>query len=557
MKDFALLKPIHRTLLPIALLALSILDGCHSSTSTTPTPDQLPPIASVAAHFVDVTDSAGLTYQWTIPGSRPLDILETIGNGCAFLDYDGDGNLDILLVGSTNALFKGDGHGHFADVSAQTGVDKIRGHYLGCAVGDYDNDGSPDIYLYGYKCGALLHNNAGSNFADISAAAGIAPQPWATSAAFIDIDNDGKLDLYVGDYLDFTAHSRLCKVNNIMTSCGPRYYPALIGHLYHNSGNGRFADVTNAWNAQKIFGKTLGIAVADFNATGRQSMYMANDAMAGNLLRNEGAHFKDEGMLSGTAVDIDGNAANGMGVDWGDYDNDGKLDLCVGTFSKQPDFVFHNDGNDLFSEQSAALGVSQPTIPYVTFGLKWLDYDNDGWLDLVLVNGHVQDNIEKTEASATYREPTLLMHNEQGHHFSNASTGLIGDAGKPIVGRGVAVGDYDNDGRVDMLIVDSEGKPLLLHNETPSTGNWLEVNLEGTKSNRDGQGALVTAEAGTVKLLRNCTTTGSYMSASDRRVHFGLGTSTSVDTLTIKWPKGDTQTLHGVKANQILTVHEP
>ncbi len=511
---------------------------------------------SGAARFADIADQAGLHYRWTISGKHPLNILQTIGNGCAFLDYDNDGNLDILLVGPKLALYKGDGHGHFTDVTHETGLDEIHGHLLGCAVGDYDNDGYEDIYITAYRGGVLLHNEHGKRFRDVTKESGIQPQQWGTSASFVDVDNDGKLDLYVCDYAKFGPNDpQLCPNNGIMTSCGPRFYKEERGHLYHNLGNGRFADVSVAWGIPAVHGKGLGVAAGDYDGSGRVSLALANDEVAGDLMQNQGKRFKEVGADSGTAYNNDGNVHGGMGVDWGDYDNDGRLDLVVATFQHEAKCVYHNDGGGLFTESSAPLGMADRTQPYVAFGTKFIDYDNDGWLDLILANGHVQDNIADIDKSATYRQATVLLHNENGHAFSDAGISAGPALAKPIVGRGLAIGDFDNDGRMDVLIVDSEGAPLLLHNETAPVGHWLLLRLQGTMSNRDGIGAMVTVEAGGRKLLRRCATDGSYMSASDRRIHVGLGTATTA-TVTVHWPSGHTDVFKDVPCDRVFTLQE-
>jgi hypothetical protein len=505
-----------------------------------------------------VTQRAGINYQWVISGRRPLDVLQTIGNGCAFLDYDNSGNLSILLVGPKLALYKGDGHGNFEDVTHQTGLDKIHGNFLGCAVGDYDNDGYDDIYLTAYRGGALLHNEHGTGFKDVTKDAGIAPQPWGTSAGWADIDGSGRLSLYIGNYAVFgpTTKPQLCPDHHLMSACGPRYYTPLPGVLYQNLGGGKFRDVTAKWNAGKTSGRILGVAFADFDGSNKQSLYLANDEIAGDLLKNAGGQFTDVGGSSGTAYDANGNKHGGMGTDWGDYDNDGRLDLAVGTFQKEDKCIYHNDGSGLFTEQSVMLGLALPAIPYVTFGVKWLDADNSGWLDLMTANGHVQDNIDQIDKSTSYREPTELFYNQQGKRFTDIRSALTGPAGRPIVGRGLAIGDYDNDGRIDALVVDSEGTPILLHNETPNAGHWLEIALVGTRDNRDGLGSLITVEAGGSKRVRLCQTDGSYMSASDRRVHIGLGKSGIADTVSVRWPSGHVDTYKNLAANHMVTLRE-
>jgi enediyne biosynthesis protein E4 len=541
--------------------------GCQSNTAAAGASTAGTPAISVAAatttgadaspaRLRDVAASAGLEYRWTPRDKRPLTILGTIGNGCAFLDYDDDGNLDILLVGYQPALFRGDGKGKFARVSALPALPEAR--FLGCAVGDYDNDGYPDIYLTAYREGRVLRNNGGKSYADVTANCGIPAQRWASSASFVDVDRDGLLDLYVANYAVFDGNTKpqRCDFAGIQSSCGPRFYEPEKGKLYRNLGGGKFRDVTVASGAGDVHGRGLGVACADYDDSGQDSIAVANDEIPGDLLRNRGGgKFVNEGEIAGTARNSEGAPYGGMGVDWGDYDNDGRLDLFVGTFQNEVKTLYHNDGDGVFTNRSGEMRMDDKALPYVTFGTKFLDVDNDGLLDLILANGHVQDNMERIDSALTYRQPVVLLRN-RGTHFDDLTpTALSGLP--PVVGRGLATGDYDNDGKVDVLIVDSEGKPLLLHNETATAGNYLSVALTGAgKSGRSAHGARVTAELpdGT-KLSRHCQTDGSYLSASDRRVHFGLGAATLVN-LTIRWPSGKVTQRNGVATNRRVDVSE-
>lgn len=543
-----------RRLLTASLLLLALwASGCRRQTATS-SPGRG---SDAGPRFRDVAAQAGIDYRWSIAGKRPLNILQTIGNGCAFLDYDNDGNLDLLLVGPQPALYRGDGHGHFVDVSRETGIDRVHGHLLGCAVGDYDNDGYPDIYMTAYRGGVLLHNDHGRRFVDVTASSGIPSQPWATSAAFVDVDRDGRLDLYICNYAKFgPTDTQLCGNNGIMTSCGPRFYQPEMGHIYRNLGGGRFQNADRLWNTAGIHGKGLGVACADFDASGFPSIALANDEAPGDLLHNRKGRFSEIGVDSCTAFNKDGSVHGGMGVDWGDYDGDGSLDLAVGTFQNEAKCIYHNDGNGIFTESSGKLGLLGRTQSFVTFGVKFLDYDNDGRLDLILANGHVQDNIAEIDRGSSYRQPTVLLHNEGGRNLRDVSARAGEAINRPIVGRGLAVGDYDNDGRVDVLLVDSEGSPLLLHNETETAGHWLSIRLEGSRSNRDGIGARVTvAVPGGNPLVRYCSTDGSYMSASDRRVHVGLGDQVKGD-ITVRWPSGLLERFAFDKPDQIVTLRE-
>jgi hypothetical protein len=421
-------------------------------------------------------------------------------------------------------------------------------------VGDYDNDGFEDIYLYGYRCAALLHNEHGRRLVDVTRVMGLSPRQWGTAAAFADVDNDGRLDLYVGDYVQFGPDSlQYCPINHINTACGPKKYAAEHGTLYRNTGT-RFVDVTHAWGADADAGKILGVAFADYDGSGHESLATANDEAPGSLLHNAGKRFTDEGVATGVAFDQNGYVHGGMGIDWGDYDNDGKLDLLVATYQQEVKSLYHN-GGALFTDNAIPLGLAMKTSPYVAFGAKFIDADNDGWLDILFTNGHTEDNAAEVTPGASFRQPTLLFHNRQGTAFDNLPDALPGPAGQPIVGRGLAIGDFDNDGRMDALVVDSEGAPLLLHNETTGAGNWLLCRLVGTHCNRDGIGALLRFDAGGTKLLRRCGTDGSYMSASDRRVHVGLGAVAKAD-IEVRWPDGHIDRFRDVQANRIITLEE-
>ena len=561
------LLPFHALPCAAALLA-ALLTGCRHDAAPPPTaPMATAPAAVTPAGpplFSNVAEQAGLHYQWVVAGKRPLNILQTIGNGCAFLDYDNSGNLSVLLVGTDHiALFHGDGHGHFTDVSQAMGLDTLKGHFLGCAVGDYDGDGYDDVYISGYRTGLLLHNEGGKRFRDVTQEAGLKPQPWGTSAAWAEtVPGSGKLDLFVANYAVFGPKDpQLCPSHGIPTSCGPRYYVPLKGVLYRNKGGGHFADVSAAAGIPATSGRGLGVAWAPLEPGEAPSLAIANDEMAGDLMRPDSkaaAHYTNIGPQAGTAFDRDGQIHGGMGTDWGDYAEDGKLDLFVATFQGEAKSLYHNDGQGQFSDVSYRTGLALTSIPHVAFGCKLFDYDNDGHLDVILANGHVQDNIHDIDSSATYKQTLQLFRNSGTTPVTFDDTSAQGGPAfaQPLVGRGLAVGDFDNDGKQDVLVVDSEGQPLLLHNECVNAGHWLGVRLIGTKSNRDGIGALLTAQIGPRRLLRLCHTDGSYMSASDRRVHFGLGAATTVDRLTIRWPSGLMQTLKNLPVDKFITVRE-
>lgn len=543
--------------LPLATSAFALavvsLTGCNNK----PTNKSIP-VATSDVQFANVTEQAGLgTYAWTPREKRPLTILGTIGNGAAFIDVDNDDNLDILLVGKKTTLFRGDGKGKFTEDPAALG--NPQGYFLGCAVGDYDNDGFQDIYLTGYRDGRLYKNMGGKKFTDVTAGSGLTKQPWGTSASFADFNRDGMLDLYVANYAIFGKNvmPQLCSFNGIMSSCGPRFYDPERGTLFIATAAWKFSDLSVKTGAKKVSGRGLGVAVLDFDFSGQDSIAIANDELPGDLLKNTGMKFTNEGANSGTAYDGEGRAHGGMGIDWGDYDNDGKPDLVVATFSHEVKSLYHNEGGGFFIDKSTMTGLSDTVQPFITFGIKFFDANNDGFIDLLLSNGHVQDNIADVDKSSTYPQPIFFMQNIEGKRFEdrNATSGV----GKlaPIVGRGLTVGDYDNDGLVDALVVDSEGKPVLLHNESKNAGHYVRLRLEGNKSPRSAHGALVriTLPDGRT-LLRHCQTDGSYMSASDVRVHVGIGSNTSIKSIEVTWPSGTKTMLTDVPIDKTCTVTE-
>jgi hypothetical protein len=554
----------------MAAVAL-VLWGCRRETAANVVsapppagPDIAGALAAAArpapAAFEDVATSAGLLYRWTIAGARPMNILQSIGYGCAFLDYDNDGNLDVLLVGPSLALYRGDGHGRFTDVTREAGLNRLHGDFRGCCVGDYDNDGFDDVFISAYGGGTLLHNVRGRRFEDVTTRAGVGQHGWATSCVFTDLDNDGLLDLFVGHYVGFGPKSQqLCNYGGRMAACAPGAYGAEKGRVYRNLGNGRFTDMTSAWGFDAAHGKVLAAAVCPLSPGANPSLAIANDAIPSDMMTLHGGSARNSAAQWGTET-LPGNIKyGGMGVDWGDFDGDGKLDLAVATFADQAKPIFRNVGGAFEIQSCEKLGMVS-SAPRVTFGIKWIDYDNDGWLDLLLANGHIQDNVAdvslEKNVEAVYRQPTILYHSIEGKRFEDISSALSGPAHRDIVGRGLATGDFDNDGKMDALVVDAEGAPLLLHNVQQHAGHWLLVSLTGVRCNRDGYGAILTAEVGGRKLVRHCHADGSYASSSDKRVHFGLGAGTKVDRLTVQWPDGHTDVFTNLAANRIVSLRE-
>ncbi|MCW3051920.1 MAG: UnbV, partial [Chthonomonadales bacterium] len=531
--------------------------------------------------FVDVAAQAGVARVYSAGGKPniPLTILQTIGHGGSFLDFNRDGNLDFLLVDTNLTLYQGDGQGHFTDVTRAAGLDRFHGHFLGCTVADYDNDGYADLYISGYREGLLLHNEAGSptgmgavtaaspprrRFRDVTAAAGLKPQRWGTSCGFVDLDNDGLLDLVIANYVDFgpDPHRYLQRCEPL--ACPPQDYNPERPTYYHNLGQGRFREETRSSGLITSAGKCLGIAFADYDQDGKQDILFANDEVAGDLFHNNGDnHLQNVGVEAGVAFGPEGHPHGGMGADWSDYDGDGKPDAVVTTYTNQPKSLYHNDGKGLFTDVSEQSGVGNITKPWVAFGVKWLDYDNDGWPDLMIANGNVDNNIAVMFPDVHYRQPTQLLRNTGGDSggkdvkFVDVS-GLAGKALlKPIVGRGLATGDFDNDGRIDVLLIEDEGPVLLLHNQGGKVGHWIGLSLIGHgRSNRDALGARVTVEAGGRKRVREVQTSGSYLSASDRRLLIGIGAASRIDKITLRWPDGREENLSGLAIDRYHTLQE-
>jgi tetratricopeptide (TPR) repeat protein len=544
--------------------------------------------------FEDVAATAGIHFQQGQARKRPLTILEATGSGCAFLDVDDDGWLDLLLVGQPRcALYRNRGDGTFADVTRAAGLDSA-GFWIGCATGDIDNDGDVDLFVTGYNVCALYRNQkrrAESReprapfFQDITATSGIQWRGFQTSAAFGDVDRDGLLDLYICRYVRFGPRApQYCPASSssLLRTCGPDHYDAEIGLFYHNRGGGLFVEATKAFGFASAHGKAWGAAFTDYDRDGWPDLYVANDEMPGDLFHNTGrGRVENVGLASGTAYNADGFLQGGMGADWGDANNDGRPDLVVTTFWMEPNALYQNDGRGLFSEVSYATGVGQATRKKVGFGARFLDVDNDGWLDLFFVNGHVQDT-SAIDPEQGMPQLMQLFRNDGAGRFHDLSA-LAGEPfRRPIVGRGAAFGDYDNDGRVDAAVIDMEGRALLLRNhgaDPPHQGHWLTVRALAAPlgrlhsplpasgrgaggerlfppSPRDAIGAQVTLFAGTKKLMREVQTSGSVLSANDPRVHFGLGEATRVNRISIRWPDGTTESFPGVPADRIVTIRQ-
>lgn len=544
--------PITRSTLLALSLAAAALGGCHSSRSPSGNP---PPGGGSGIHFTDVAKPLGLTYRYGHPGKSPLNILQlTTGAGAAFLDYDGDGWLDVLCVSWPRpALFHNEGGKRLVDVTAQVGLRCPEGIWNGCAVGDYNNDGHPDLFLTGYDRTALFRNNGDGTFTDVTEAAGARVRGWCTSAAFADVDRDGFLDLYVGRYLRFTpGMPEFSTVRGVKISLGPEVYEAQRGVLLMNGGGRAFRDATAAAGLAGAQGKALGVAFGDARGRGADDLYVANDRQMCDYFENDGhGHFRAASQRNGTAYDAEARPQSGMGVDFGDFDGDGRLDLFVANFADEAKSLYRNTGDGLFENTAARAGLAQATRPYVAFGAKFLDADGDGNLDLAITNGHVQDLVQQVDPGVSYAQPSQLFRGLGGGRFQDVSRSVGADFARRIVGRALAVGDFDNDGRPDLLLADLEGAPLLLHNDSTSHNHWLGLALTGgAKSNHMAIGARVSVTTGGGMRLREVRTDGSYLAAHDPRVLVGLGGEARAQKIEVRWPSGTKQNVTGLEADR-------
>ncbi len=533
--------------------------------------------------FTDTAIAAGLRFTHDASHTENKYLLETMGSGVAVLDYDNDGRLDIFLVNGApfsaqapkgfvpkkagpqdwNRLYHQKLNGTFEDVTEKAGLEGI-GYGMGVAVGDFDNDGYEDLYVTAYGGNRLYHNNGNGTFSDVTAKSGTGGDTdpgmsWHTSAAWLDLDNDGRLDLVVLRYVQWDFEDVWCGEHRpgYRSYCHPDIFPAIAPLVFHNNGDGTFTEV-----AKKIGmdapGKGLGLALADFDRDGKVDIAVANDSMFEFLYHNKGCgNFEETGLNAEIAVDGDGHTYAGMGVDFQDYDNDGFPDLVITNLASQKYALYRNNGDGSFTYDTYLAGLAPMTLLHSGWGIHFFDYDNDGLKDLLVTQGHDLDTIELNFPQLRYKEPMLLARNLGGGRFTDVSKGSGAVFSEPWVGRGMAVGDLDNDGRLDAVVTTNGGAAHILHNETPGGNHWLTLNLVGHRSNRDGIGAEVELTTSHGSQFVMVSTAGSYLSSNDKRAHFGLGPETVVRTVTIRWPSGVVQKLDAVKADQVLTVDEP
>jgi hypothetical protein len=539
-----------------AALAVLIAAGCGPSAGKAPAGTSPTPASSGEIVVSNEYASSGIDFRLGHGGRTPLTIQDTIGHGIAMIDCDGDGLLDLIFTAPDQVrLYKNLGSFHFREITEGSGL-RQKGYWTGITVGDIDNDGKPDLFINAKGTCALYQNEGGGKFREMTDSSGLKvtdSNRWGSAALLFDYDRDGRLDLFVGAYVDLGTHTGLCPTGPYTMACGPKAFSPQKGILYHNAGDWKYTPVDIS---KMTHGKVLGLIAGDLYGDGALELYIANDVMEAEMLRYSNGKWSSDGVVNGTAYGPDGRFMGGMGVSISDYDGDGRLDLVVGTFCRDPRSLFHNDGGGQFSNRAFQSGIVGLTTFYVAFGTQFVDLDNDGMPDVVMVNGHVQDKPELLDKDLSYYEPMQILRNLGEGRFEDATKTAGPDIAKPIVGRSLCVGDLDNDGRVDMVVGDLEGAPLLLRNTSPAGKGFLTVKLVGKTCVRDGQGATVTCTAGGRKQVRLATTGGSYFAGSDPRVHFGLGDTKAIESLTVRWPGGKAQTILNPAINTEVEVRQ-
>jgi hypothetical protein len=557
-------------------LSLAAVAGTSSSQSGCIAPSRVVP-----GKFVDISEKAGVHFLHNANHTATKYQIETMGSGVGLFDCDNDGRLDLYLVngasyrdpelrgsipqksgpGDWNRMFHQKPDGTFEDVTEKAGLKGV-GLGMGVAIADYDNDGFEDVFVTAYGGNRLYRGTGNCTFRDVTEEAGLgqaqaAGNTWYTSAAWVDLDNDGLLDLVVERYIQWDWEDIWCGEHRegYRGYCHPDHFPPIPILVYHNDGNGHFTEVSHKLGLDKP-AKALGIAISDYDRDGRIDLFVANDSSPEFLFHQKpDGTFEEVGISSGAAVDAGGDPFAGMGVDFADYDNDGWPDLGVTDLSGQRYAIYHNRHDGTFDYVSDSSGIGAMTQPYSGWGMRFLDYDNDGWKDLLITQGHDTDNIDKLRTNIHYRQPMLLARNT-GKSFVDVSSSSGEVFKEGWVGRGMATGDLDNDGRVDAVVTTNGGLAHILHNETTTGNHWLSLHLTGHKSNRDGIGAVVKLTTACGSQWATVTTSSSYLSASDPRVHFGLGKVDADAAIEIRWPSGIVQTLTHVHVDQEVHVEE-
>ena len=525
------------------------------------------PAQNQSVRFTDVTAQLGIEFRHANGESGEKYFIEPIGSGVALFDYDNDGNLDLYLVNGSdlpgvtspqppiNRLYRNDGD-IFTDVTFEASVGDT-GYGLGCCVGDYNNDGFTDLYVTNYGANILYRNNGDGTFTDVTESAGIGGNQLSSGCAFVDLDADGYLDLYVVNYVQFDLETNPeCARQGVRTYCTPEALQGAADMLYRNNGDGTFTDITAAAGISGADGKGLGVVCGDIDNDGDLDIFVANDTTPNFLYRNDSdtaIQMTEDALFAGVALSEEGRAYSGMGANLGDFDNDGYLDIVITNFQDQTNSLYHNAQSGFFNEVSFTKGIGERSLPYLAWGVDFVDFNNDGWLDLFVANGHLDNNVAEIDPIGTYPQPNQLFLSNRGLNFRESVDAAIANQ---RVSRGTAFGDIDSDGDVDIVVSNLKDAPTVLRNDSGNTSRWLSVKLVGTHCNRDAIGARVTVVSGGSTQIREVKSGSGYLSQNDLRLHFGLGDAIRVDKLTVRWLCGKVQTLQDVETNQELVISE-
>jgi enediyne biosynthesis protein E4 len=549
-------------------ISLSILAALSLGAAAPQAPAPKAAAPQGGLRFTDATAAAGLKFTHNSGKSPKKYMPETLGSGVVLFDADGDGWLDVLFVNSRDwqskgrksfhALYRNNRNGTFANITKGSGLE-VEVYGMGATAGDYDNDGRQDVYITALEGDRLYRNLGNGKFQDVTAASGIKNANFGTSAAWLDFDKDGKLDLFVANYVQWSQDKDLwCTLDGATKSyCTPESYKGVASKLYRNLGGGKFQDASQKAGVADPASKALGVAILDFNADGWPDIFVANDTQPNKLYRNQkNGTFVDEAVESGVAFNEEGVARGAMGVDAADYDRSGRPHLLVGNFSNEMLALYHNEGNGVFVDEAPASTVGQASLLTLTFGVFFFDYDLDGHLDLFAANGHLEEEINRVQPRVTYKQPPLLFRNQGKGKFQSVAPSLGKDLARPIVARGAAYGDLDRDGDLDVVVTTNHGPAYYFRNDGGNRNRWLRVKTVGTKSNRDGIGAVVRVISASGKQWQLVRSGSSYCSQSELSPTFGLGQDKVVQTLEIEWPSGTKQRLTNVPTNQVVTVEE-
>ena len=533
---------IRSALVSFAIVALGLL-------GKTPAAE---PTNTCSIQLTDVTGASGITFRHNHGGSGQRYIVETVAAGLALFDYDGDGLIDVYFLNGAplkgtapttplkNALYRNNGDWTFTDVTEAAGVGDI-GFGLGVTVGDYDNDGDPDLYVNNFGPNVLYRNNGDGTFTDVTKEAGVGcGNQVGAGACFFDIENDGDLDLYVANYVVFSYDTHVpITVDGYRWHVGPRAYPAATDNLFRNNGDGTFTDVTQASGIGAVAGTGMGMTTGDFDGDGDSDVFVCNDIKGNFLFQNNGKGvFEEMGLVAGIAYDLYGRENASMGVDCGDYDNDGDLDFFMTDYQGEPPILYRNQGNLFFEDVTLASGVGQGSFPHVNWGTGMVDFDNDGDLDVFIACGHTDDNVDYRDDSTKYRVANILMMNTGNGRFVNVSN-RCGNGLEPVESsRGAGFDDLDNDGDIDAIILNAQSRPTILRNDSTTSDHWLQIELQGYQANRDAVGARVTVVAGDLSQIAEVHGGRGYQSYFGHRLHFGLGKHTQIDRIEVRWPGG-------------------